>query len=384
MSGYRKNNGSDSGNTGNNKRKLIFIAACGAVLVVLIALISVFIIGCSAKNKKSGVDKGKAVMTVDGTVIYENQFRFFASLVLNQENTVYTLLTEDNIDANATVKNSVVNFAKEYIFRLRECGSAGLSLTEEEKNQVLDSIKNEYEQFKTVDGKTYEGDSFYEYYYGLTEDQYTGFWLDWALIEKYNTLAEDQADVSEENQRAAYDFFETYLYGREITVISLSLKGKSEDGKTIVLTLARELKEQIENGADMTGLVRKHCDDEALKETEGKVTVTSIMNEYFPELYDWSINAPEGTVEVIVSDEAVYVAKAGPEQNYESMKNSELMLEWTRMYVVDRQIDELVNSGKYSFSINDGVYNTIDLSEMIENSLKSWRSYYAQLEAGDL
>jgi hypothetical protein len=377
-----------SGSEKNNKRSkrgVAFTAVCAAVLLALIAFISLSIIGCSARNKKkNAVDKGSVVLTVEGEKIYENQFRFFASLVLNQEGTVYTLLTEDNIDANATVKNSVVNFAKEYIFRLRECSASGLSLSSEEKQKVLDSIKNEYDQYKTVGDDTYEGDAFYDHYYGLTERQYTDFWLDWALIEKYNADAEANADVSEENQRAAYEHFENYLYGREITVLSLSAKGKTGSEMEVINTLARELKEQIVNGADMADLIRKHCDDEALKESNGKVVVTSIMKSSFPEIYSWAEEAEEGSIDVISDDKAVYIVKAGKKQEFEDLKNSENMLEWTRLYVVDRQIEELIGSGKYKYTVNEKVYDSIDLNELIDSCLKNWRSHYAELEAGDM
>ena len=254
MSGYNYDN--RSGGSGSNKRSITFTAVAGAVLLIIVVLIALSIIGCSAKNKKSGkVETGKTVLTVDGIPVYENQFRFFASLVLNQEGTVYTLLLEDDIDANATVKNSVVNFAKEYIFRLRESTNAGVTLTDEERQQVLDSIKNEYEQFKTVGSETYEGDRFYDHYYGLTEKQYTDFWLDWAVIEKYNAQQEAQADVSEESQKAAYAYFEKYLYGKDIKVLSMSLSGASADKKDMILTLAREIRAQIESGADMSALI---------------------------------------------------------------------------------------------------------------------------------
>ena len=383
MSGFN-NSKYSSGGSGSNKRGITFTAVAGAVLLIIVALICLSIIGCSSRNRKSGkVEKGKTVLTVDGEPIYENQFRFFASLVLNQEGTVYTLLLEDEIDANATVKNSVVNFAKEYIYRLRESTNAGVTLTDEEKQQVLDSIKNEYEQFRTVGEETFEGDSFYDHYYGLTEKQYTDFWLDWALIEKYNSIQEAQADVSEENQRAAYAYFEKYLYGKDIKVLSMSLAGVSSEKKEMILTLARELSAQIESGADMSALIQKHCDDEALKESDGDITVTSIMQSSFPELYEWAAGAEDGNVDVIVSEKAVYVAKAIKTHDFEAMKNSASMIEWTRLYAVDRIIEETVASGKYDFKINDGVYNAIDLSDLINDALKTWRSYYASLEAGN-
>jgi hypothetical protein len=357
-----------------------FAAVAGIIAIIAISIITLSFIGCSGKKGGGKSAAGPVVVSVAGVPVYENQFRFFSTLVLNQEGTLYTLLTEDNIDRNATVKNSVLNFVKEYIYRLKECETAGLTLTDEERAEVLDSIKAEYEQYKTVGDVTYEGDGFYNYYYGITEKQYTDFWLDWALIEKYNSEAEAQADVSETAQQNAYDYFEKYLYGRECTVLSLSLEGLTDTRKEVILTLANELTDQIASGADMGALIEKHCDDEALRENSGKLTVTSLMQNSFPELYEWVMNAADGELGKIVTDKAVYIARVDSTQDFSTLKDTDTMIEWTRMYSVDRDIDALVNSGKYDYVINDSVYNGIDLTDIIDRTLTSWNSYYALSE----
>ena len=371
-------------NSNSVKRKLILFTAAGVALIILVAVIIVAVIGNKHK-KQDGVkvDRGAVVLTADGTPVYENEFRFYASLVLDQENTAYALLTEEGIDRGATVKNAVLSFTKEYIFSLREAKAAGLELDEAERKEVLDSIAAEKTQFRAEDGSLDKGDSFFAHYYGLTEKQYTDFWLNWALIEKYNEQKEAGADVSETNQQAAYEAFRQFLYGRECTVLSLDLSGLNEAKTNMVLTLARELEEQIRNGADMTALIEKHCDDEELRELKGIITVTEAMKTSFPELYAWATAAEDGALGTVVSKDAVYVVRAGKTQDFESLKNTGTMLEWTRLYIVDREADELVNSGKYSCTVDQGVFERIDLTELIETSMKNWHSYFTGLENGD-
>ena len=373
-----------SSDTDRRPGSMLFVALTGIVIVVLLAALMLSFIGCSAKKQESGdSSRGPVIVTVANVPVYENQFTFFSTLVLNQEGTVYTLLTENNIDRNATVKNSVLNFIKEYIYRLKECQAAGLELTEEERTEVLDSIKSEYEQYKKVGDKTYEGDDFYYYYYGISEKQYTDFWLDWALIEKYNAGLEENADVSEEAQKTAYDYFEKYLYGRECTVLSLSLEGLSDTRKEVIGTLARELLSQIGSGADMSALIQKHCDDEDLRENDGKITVTSIMQNSFPELYEWAMAAEDGATGKVEAENAIYIVRVDSTQDFERLVNTDTMIDWTKIYSVDRDIDALVNSGKYDFVINDPAYNAVDLTEIIDRTLESWNSYYAYSEAAE-
>ena len=229
------------------KRKLILFTAAGVALLVLIAVVIVAVIGKKHKTRDGSINKGDVVLTADGTDVYENEFRFYASLVLDQENTAYALLTEEGIDRDATVKNAVLSFTKEYIFTLREAKAAGIELSEAERQEVLDSITTELTQFREAGGTLNGNENFYEHFYGISEMQYTEFWLNWALIEKYNIQRESDADVSEANQQAAYEAFRQFLYGRECTVLSLDLSGLNEAKTNMVLTLARELEEQIRN-----------------------------------------------------------------------------------------------------------------------------------------
>ncbi len=359
-------------------KKILIFSAAGVALLALITVIVVAAIG--NKRKRSGGDdagKGRLVLTADNVGIYENQFRFFATLVLDQESTVYALTSGEGIDRNATLKNSVLNFSKEYIFRLREAENAGFSLSDEERRKVLTSIGNEYEQFRTVGGKVYEGDSFYDYYYGLTEEQYRTFWLDWALIEKYNAAAAAGADVSEGAQSAAFDFYRQYLAGRECTVFSLKLAGLTAEKAETARTLARELDEQLKSGADAAKMAEKYCEDDYLRENGFSLVLTESLEPFFPELYAWAAGANEGDSGTVETGNEIFIIKAGKNHDFDALKNTGEMIEWTKAYASEKLVSDLLASGKYSYTINDGVYNTLDLEPMIERALDSYADYYS-------
>ena len=369
---------------GSNKRKIILISCTGVLLIAFAVVLVVILAGRKAADRSVyKVNKGKIIVTIDGTDIYENQFRFFSTLVLNQQSMAEALLTGDNIEENATVKNSTLSFAKEYIYRLREAAVQGITLTDAEREQVLSSISAEYEQYKNTNGKVYEGDAFFDYYYGLTEAQYREFWLDWALIEKYNDACEAAVELTGQNQEAAYEAFRDNLSGHYCTVISRSIEDMSEADAEVQLTLLRELKEQVENGSDMGELSARHSDDETLAENKGVVLITPASAALFPEVYEYTENAAIGDLGTVVSHTDAYLIRIDSVCDFSTLKDTETMYTWTRLYVVEKEVDDLLASGKYSVRLNDSAYNALDLTPVIDTALDQWKAYLGSLESDD-
>lgn len=323
------------------------------------------------KESRHTVEKGRVVMTVDGIEIYENQFRFFATLILDQENTAYRL-NDEMLDLNETIKNDVKNFVKDYIYRLREAQHAGLSLSDTEKKELHETMQREYQQNNTVSGLTLTGDMFYDYYYGLTETQFTRFCEDWALIEKYNTFCEENANTGEAEQKKAFEEYSDYLSGCDTTVLSLSLSGLSDAERETALALARELADKIYAGDDMQALLAQHCTDESLKKCGGAVRVTPSFEATFPKIYEWSQTATVGEITVIQTDSAVYVIRCEGFANFDTLKNTEELLSWTKLFYVNEQTLALLQSGKYGLTVKDEVYQALNLNDLIERARNEW------------
>lgn len=349
---------------------MILVSALVAVTAALIVILVLFI--ANLRKDRYQVKKGDVVVTIDGIKLHENQFRFFATLLLEQENAEYRLSDTNLSTLNTSLKNDVLSFAKEYIFRLREAQSAGLSLSDEEIKNLQKTFSSEYEENKKVGSRTLSKEEFYDYYYGLTEAQFTEFWKDWALIEKYNTQCEKNADVSQANQQKAFEEFEDYLAGCNTTVLELSLIGKTEAEAADQQALAKELANRIRLGADMVSLVELHCENEDLKESGGSVRITASFDAVFPELYDWSRTAEIGEVTVIGTDSAVYVVRCESFADFDALYGTEELLEWTRLFAVNEQTAELLRSDKYSFKLETDVFLALDLSSLIQAAQMQW------------
>lgn len=355
----------------NNKNTPTIVLASALILVTAILTV-VLVLFISGNNHK--VEKGPVVVTIDGTKIYENQFRFFSTLLLDQENAQYRLEDESDLTAlNETLKQDTLNFAKEYIYRLREAKAAKITLSQEELANLEKSFQTEYDAQKKVGTRILKGDVYYDYYYGLTKKQYTQFWKDWAIIEKYNAQREEVADTSTDNQERAYEEYKDYLAGCNATVLTISLTDLTDDQKQEKIQLAQELAQNIRSGGDMVALIKKHCTDESILECEGAVRITKLMKASFEPIYDWSVEAKAGDVSVIEMEKEVYVIRADSFATFDTLKGTDEMLEWTRFFCVQEEDAKLLQSNKYAVNVNTNNYADVDLTSLIERAIASWQ-----------
>lgn len=355
----------------NNKNTPAIILASALILVtaVLTVVLVLFISG-----DKHKVEKGAVVVTIDGTKIYENQFRFFSTLLLDQENAQYRLASETDLtQLNNTLKQDTLNFAKEYIYRLREAKAAKITLTEKELEDLEKSFQTEYDKQKKVGTRVLKGDAYYDYYYGLTKKQYTQFWKDWAMIEKYNSQREAMADTKVENQEKAYEEYKDYLAGCNATVLPISLTGLTDTQKNEKIQLAQELAQNIRAGGDMIALIKKHCTDESILACNGAVRITKLMQASFEKIYDWSKEAKVGDISVIETEKEVYVLRAESFATLDTLKNTEEMLKWTRMFCVQEETANLLRSNKYTVNVNTENYADVDLTSLLQKAISGWQ-----------
>ncbi|MBP3391985.1 MAG: peptidylprolyl isomerase [Clostridia bacterium] len=353
---------------GNNTLSIILASALILVTAVCVVVLVLLLSGNTHK-----VEKGGVVLTIENTKIYENQFRFFSTLLLNQEDAQYRLEGETKLtQLNETLKEDTLNFAKEYIYRLREAKAAKITLSKEDVAELEQSFKTEYDKQKKVGTRILKGDAYYDYYYGLTKKQYTQFWKDWAVIEKYNAQCEANADTGIDNQERAYEEYKDYLAGCNATVLPISLQDLTEAQKQEKVKLAQELAQKIQSGSDMVALIKKHCTDESILACNGSVRITKLMETSFEKIYDWSVNAQVGEISVVETEKEVYVLRADSFATFDTLKDTEEMKEWTRLFCVQEETANLLRSNKYKVTVNTENYTDVDLTSLLQKALSNW------------
>lgn len=339
------------------------------VLLLAILLICFLFTGC---NKL----KGDVVIKVEGVKVHENMFIFFCNMLLNQDEFLASSLYIDEITLD-DVKESGLNFAKEYFFRLNEAKKYGIKLTEDELKELKDQFNSDYEQYKKVDGKTLSRKEFYEYYYGLTEKQYTEFWTNWSIIEKYTVEIEKQIEITDEIKEKAYEEYYDYICTYNMTMLTLDIRDLSEEKAQERYDLAVQIKEELENGGDFASYVEKYCDDKALKESKGDIDYYPYFQYTYPEVHQKVIGMIDGEFAIAKTDETIYVMRLDSIDELEELSDSDILKEWAIVYESNRLIEELVESEKYSFEVNDKAYKKCDISKVANEAMIYWQSIWA-------
>lgn len=338
--------------------------------VIIIMILCLFLGACS------GAEKGEVVITVEGEKIHENMFAFFCNLLLNQDESLAMNLYIDEITA-ADVKEAGLNFAKEYYFRLCEAREKGIELTDEEKEELNEQFAADYESYKTIDGKDMDKDEFYDYYYGLTEKQYKEFWKNWAIIEKHTAETEKELVVTDEMKRQAYELYYDYLHTYNLTMLTLDTGKMTESEKQAENELALQIKSAIESGEKFETYIEKYCDDEALKKSKGDIDYFPSFQYNYPELHKKVTEMKVGDVEIAVDNDIIYVFRLESIDGYEELKDTDTLKDWAIIYQSNKMIEELIASEKYSFEVDEEVYEKCDISSVIAEAMIYWQSIWA-------
>lgn len=358
----------------NKMRINVIVLSCALIIVIMVIVcFSAFLSGRS-KDRSDAAEK-RVIAHVGDFKVTENQFRFFARIILNQEeDTVRNLYTSTTISDKDEIKKYTSNFAKEYMIRVIEAETAGVTLTDEESADLDAQFASDYESAKNVNGETLDKEAFYQYYYGISEEEYKEFWRNWYIIDKYNIQCEQSADLSEESQRQAFEEYYDYLYTYNTSVIPLYIdSGHTKDAQT---EKANSILGAINEGGSFSELLRENSDDEELIASGGEMKFYPANKYEYSDVYDWLRTTETGSTGVVQTDKVIYVIRLNSITDFEQLKDSEKMIDWTRTFCVNRDLTQLLNSDKYKYEVDTAVYDAMDMSEILRDSYDYWTTVW--------
>lgn len=357
----------DTAQMKKRKKKIITITSVVVILIAVITLLIVYFANSSLvlSDIFTGL-RGKTIMTVNGYKVPENEFRFFCSLVLEDEDLVYHYKDEDDFDD--IVKTEAKQFITEYLCRLSEAKKNGFKLTKAEETKLIEEIEKQHEKYKKETGMKSERE-FYNFFYGISKKQFIEFRKNWAIIDKYNTAQEKAADVSLENQHKAYEKYKDFLYSKKTMILVRNIEKLDDEELEKEMALINRLYNDILDGEDMYSLIKGYGQDESVLQSEGVVMINSAYKDTYPELYEWSQDAKVDDVDIVETEDFVYIVKCIEIVDFDSLKNTDEMKDWTRFYVVNQNIEELMKSDKYKVKVNDKNYKNLDISDLTEEAL---------------
>ena len=360
----------------SNKRLRVNAILFSCVLIILImavVCISAFLSG--RKKDRSDAAERRVIAHIGDFKVTENQFRFFARIILNQEeDTVMTLYTSTTLSDKDEIKKYTSNFTKEYMIRVIEAEAAGVTLTDEESADLEAQFASDYESAKNVDGETLDKEAFYQYYYGISEEEYKEFWRNWYIIDKYNIQCEQSADISEASQKQAFEEYYDILYTYNTSVIPLYID--AEHTKDVQIEKANSILGAIHEGRTFEELLRENSDDEELIASNGEMKFYPANKYAYADVYDWLRTTETGNTGVVQTDTVIYVIRLNSITDFAQMKDTETMIAWTRTFCVNRDLSQLLSSDKYKYEIDTAVYDAVDMSDILKESYDYWTTVW--------
>lgn len=357
-------------------RKSIIVMCC-CIVCVITAAVCVVVYLSAKKNNTENFSEEQIILQVGDLSVTEGQFRFFAKLILNQEEeTVKALYDSAELSDKDEIKKYTADFAHEYLARVSEAKKKGVVLTEQERSDLEKQFEADYESNKKIDSGELDKTEFYLYYYGISEKEYKTFWENWYLIDKHTRLLEAEADISEETQLLAFEEYFDYLYSYTISVMEFKVEGDST--KEVLLTKAHDIASALEQGADFVSLLKENCTNEELLKTNGVQEFYPVYKNEATEIYDFVRTSELGEVDVIETEHSVYVIRLDDIKDFEKLKNTETLLKWTRTFYVNKTVADILDCDDYKLDIKTKAYDAVNLSEVLLEAYTYWETVWEE------
>jgi foldase protein PrsA len=341
-----------------------------AVLALMLCLVMLFA-GC--KKEKD------YLLKVDGEEITERQFKFFCSLVLEDEAFTHAAFYDTDNNFTEAVKNEAKLFAQEYIARYHEATNAGFAVTDEEKADVLAKADEDLATYQNDYGLRMTEEEYYDFFYGITKEEYLSFREKWKVIDDYNDYRYEAADTSEEAQRATYEKYRGFLETTLTSLIIFRTEDKTTDEKQNAKKFAELILNRAKNGEDFDALMKQYSEDtEFTEESNGQINISRSFEPIYPNLYKWAAEANPGDIAMITESDGYYIAKCISTVCFDDIVNTDQMIEYTRFDRVQVEIDGLLSSKKYEIDRNDELYDSCDISDLISQAIEYWTALWEQ------
>ena len=161
-------------------------------------------------------------------------------------------------------------------------------------------------------------------------------------------------------------------------VLKRSIEDLDKEGIEEEKALIDKLYTDIIGGDDMYAMIKGYGDDEALMQSEGILLINSSYENVLPELYEWSKDAEINDVDIIETAAALFIVKCVDVIDYEKLKDTEDLKEWTKFYIVNKNIEELMASDKYKIKTKEKNYNNLDISDLTKETLDYFSRVWEQ------
>ncbi|MGI6622967.1 MAG: hypothetical protein GX227_01745 [Clostridiaceae bacterium] len=325
------------------------------------------------------IDSGSYVATVDGHRISKSDYQFFLKqqlasteanegLTTDEEKREFWTTPADGQDPFKAAKSKALDFSKEFTIQYIKAKEAGFKIDSEIKNQVaaiINSLKGQVteKQFREQ--------------YNISSRELQSLYEKFSIIEKFkNKYLTDEytaKDFTEDEVKAEYDK-DAKVYDKVdisyVTLYRFNDMGMplSEEEAAAKKKTAEEALDKAKQGEEFDKVIVKYTEEEASNEDKpiGKAKISYSQNsiyEYFIDwdLIEWAFENKTGDIDIIETDNFIYVARIDSRTTYDDVKDSvKKTLEYRdRESFYDSAIESWGLESRYNIIKNNRVYDSI-------------------------
>jgi len=352
-----------------NKKSLKKLAVILGIFVCFAAIVISVIAYCNNKaivwSDVFKSKQGNVVVTIDGEEIREDMFKFLSTMVLNEYDEIYDYYGTDEFETK--LKEQTILYAQEYVCRWHEAEDAGYKLSKDDKKVIETALDNLYDKYKTKDMSERR---FYSVYYGISKQQMVEYSRNSQLSLNYGNKEKEKATYTEEDKLAAYGVFSDYIAGCKANVIVINTTGLATEQINEKKNIADSMLASLEGGVSMKTIAAQYSNDTTVSMMQDEMHVNASVDAKFQKIYDWSKDVAVGSSSAIYIDSTddagneiseIYIVQCSDILEYADVSDSEELINITKFYIVNLNINELMKSDKYAAKINEDVYSTVSI-----------------------
>jgi hypothetical protein len=364
-----------------------------AVAIVILGMVGTFlyITFFTALNLTDifPVFEGKYIVSVNKEKVYKPEFMLYCMLVLQDDN--FISANYSNPDIDELVKDKACEMIQQDTYIYDKVKEQKLKLTKDEEKQLLSNVNNTYDENKTDgNGKVYSEREYYEYYFGVSKKEYVDFLRKNQLMTNLVNSEYNNLEISDDVYQQAYDENVDYLNTKLVRSIMLSLTDDdgdplSDEDTDKIREKAQELSESMKTTDDITTLVSDNSEDNQTKDIGGEIYVQKdyIYVGDFPDgdvsewTYDseevsvWAFDAQINDTGVIEYSGKLFVLKLEQDIGLNELKNTTLMQQYAKAYVYNQDLNNGVESDKYSIN-KSSAYDDLSVYELVKESISNY------------
>lgn len=336
------------------KKNLIYVGV--GVLILVFASIAIFLHISSDKEY---------IGEVAGERITKAEYEYFlASTKLDIENRSGIV---DEASKKAfwqsqaaidLVKNATLDNLKEMKVQIIKADELGISLTDEDKDELEQRISQLREEIIAQTGSIEQANEYFKNAYRITIDEYKSILEELRLVYKFINIQKDEIEVQEEELKDFYNKNRDEFDSVTVRHILISTESLTEEEKEEARNTADMLLYRVNSGEDMEELVTEYSQDPGKIQNNGIYEVEARSN-FVPEFKQWALENKVDATEIVETEFGYHVMRVEKRTEFNDLRT--MVEETVKLNKYYEKLEEWKSEPRFNLLKNEDVLSRIEI-----------------------